>query len=212
MLVRATVDIYHHTPHDGLNGATPHNEWLRLTAKYGILPPLHPDQRRHIFGTKIVKAIGDKGVRFLGIHYVSVWEWVCATKEQRAIHRANAKLHLSVLLKAVNDLRASGSAASARAELGTDIPTAKQYAVAEKNYFDLDVEDDLEGEQPDLSELRVSHDPTVVGINEFRHLGPSRRAVEAAAKAEKVITPEQSGFAGYGGGTDEADDSLDFDY
>lgn len=53
---------------------------------------------------------------------VSVWEWVDATKELRAIHRANAKLHLSVLLKAVNDLREAGHAASARAELGTDLP------------------------------------------------------------------------------------------
>jgi len=267
MLVRAVVDIYHHTPHDGLNGATPHNEWLRLTAKYGILPPLHPDQRRHVFGTKIIKAIGDKGVRFLGIHYqhsrlqqmrteqaalpgsksprteirvdrfslrkisfwdgsrwleaeatmglpedVSVWEWVGATKELRAIHRANAKLHLSVLLKAVNDLREAGHAASARAELGTDIPSAKQYAVVEKNYFDLDVEDDLEGAQPDLSELHIPHDPTTVGIDAFRHLGASRRAAQAAAEAEDVVRPADSGFAGMGGGTGQADDGLDFDY
>jgi putative transposase len=267
MLVRAVVDIYHHTPHDGLNGATPHNEWLRLTAKHGILPPLHPDQRRHIFGTKIVKAIGDKGVRFLGIHYqharlqemrreqaalprakaprteirvdrfslrkisfwdggrwleaeatmglpddVSVWEWVGATKELRAIHRANAKLHLSVLLKAVNDLREAGHAASARAELGTDIPSATQYAVVEKNYFELDVEDDLDGVQPDLSELRIPHDPTVVGIDAFRHLGTSRRAAQAAAQAEEVVRPEESGFAGMGGGDLPDDDGLDFEY
>jgi putative transposase len=267
MLVRAVVDIYHHTPHDGLNGATPHNEWLRLTAKYGILPPLHPDQRRHVFGTKIAKAISDKGVRFLGIHYqharlhemrrdqaalpgakaprteirvdrfnlrkisfwdgsrwveaeatmglpedVSVWEWVGATKELRAIHRANAKLHLSVLLKAVNDLREAGHAASARAELGTDIPSAKQYAVVEKNYFDLDVEDDLEGAQPDLSELHIPHDPTVVGIDAFRHLGTSRRAAQAAADAEEVVRPEESGFAGMGGEDLPNEDGLDFEY
>lgn len=266
MLVRATVDIYHHTPHDGLNGATPHNEWLRLTAKYGILPPLHPDQRRHVFGTKIVKAIGDKGVRFLGIHFnharlqelrrmqaalpgskaprteirvdrfslrkisfwdgsrwveaeatmglpddLSVWEWVGATKELRAIHRANAKLHLSVLLKAVNDLREAGHAASARAELGTDIPSERQYAIVEKNYFDLDVEDDLDDARPDLSELRIPHDPTVVGIDAFRHLGTSRRSAQAAAEAEEVIRPEESGFAGIGGG-DLSGDDLDFEY
>jgi len=267
MLVRAVVDIYHHTPHDGLNGSTPHNEWLRLTAKYGILPPLHPDQRRHIFGTKIVKAIGDKGVRFLAIHFnhprlqemrreqaalpgakaprteirvdrfnlrkisfwdgsrwveaestmglpddVSVWEWVGATKELRAIHRANAKLHLSVLLKAVNDLRKAGHAASARAELGTDIPSAKQYAVVEKNYFELDVEDDLDGAKADLSELHIPHDPTVVGIDAFRHLGTSRRAAQAAAEAEEVVRPEESGFAGMGTDDLTTDDGLDFEY
>lgn len=267
MLVRAVVDIYHHTPHDGLNGATPHNEWLRLTAKFGILPPLHPDQRRHIFGTKIVKAIGDKGVRFLSMHYnhprlqemrreqaalpgakaprteirvdrfslrkisfwdgsrwleaeatmglpddVSVWEWVGATKELRAIHRANAKLHLSVLLKAVNDLREAGHAATARAELGTDIPSAKQYALVEKNYFELDVEDDLDGVRPDLSELQVVHDPSIVGIDAFRHLGTSRRAAQAAAENEKVVRAEESGFAGMGGGGTSNDDGLDFDY
>ena len=143
---------------------------------------------------------------------VSVWEWVGATKELRAVHRANAKLYLSVLLKAVNDLRAAGNAASARAELGTDIPSAKQYAVIEKNYFDLDVDDDLEGTQPDLSELRIPHDPTTVGIDAFRHLGASRRAAQAAAEAEDVVRPADSGFAGMGGSTDEADDGLDFDY
>ncbi|MCB4917904.1 hypothetical protein ACI50E_07235 [Brucella sp. ZJ1_1] len=143
---------------------------------------------------------------------VSVWEWVDATKELRAIHRANAKLHLSVLLKAVNDLREAGHAASARAELGTDLPSAKQYALVEKNYFELDVEDDLKGAQPDLSELRIPHDPTTVGIDAFRHLGTSRRSAQAAAEAEEVLRPEKSGFAGMGGGTEQANDGLDFDY
>jgi len=268
MLVRAVVDIYHHTPHDGLAGGTPHNEWLRLTAKYGILPPLHPDQRRHVFGTKITKAIGDKGVRHLGIHYnhaklqemrrmqaalpgtkaprteirvdrfslwkisfwdgeqwvtadstmglpddVSVWEWVGAAKELAAIQSANSKLKLSVLLKGVNDLRKAGQAASARAELGTDIPGAKQYAIAEKNYFDREIEDDLEDdEQGDLAELRIPFDPTEVGIDAFRHLGRSRRAAEAAAEAEEVVRPEESGFAGMGGSDLPGDDGLDFEY
>lgn len=127
------------------------------------------------------------------------------------IHRANAKLHLSVLLKAVNDLREAGHAASARAELGTDIPSERQYAIVEKNYFDLDVEDDLDDARPDLSELRIAHDPTVVGIDAFRHLGTSRRSAQAAAEAEEVIRPEESGFAGIGGG-DLSGDDLDFEY
>ncbi|MCK8780803.1 integrase [Rhizobium sp. NTR19] len=268
LLVRAVVDIYHHTPHDGLAGGTPHNEWLRLTAKYGILPPLHPDQRRHVFGTKITKAIGDKGVRHLGIHYnharlqemrrmqaalpgakaprteirvdrfslwkisfwdgeqwvtadatmglpddVSVWEWVGAAKELAAIQRANSKLKLSVLLQAVNDLRRAGQAASARAELGTDIPSAKQYAIVEKNYFDRDIDDDLEDDdQGDLAELRIPFDPTEVGIDAFRHLGRSRRAAEASAEAEVVVRPEESGFAGMGGSDIPDEDGLDFEY
>ncbi|PDS40850.1 integrase [Rhizobium anhuiense] len=266
LLVRAIVDIYHHTPHEGLGGETPHNAWLRLTAKHGILPPLHPDQRRHVFGTKMRRSISDKGVRFLGIHYnhpklqqmrrdqaalpgskapstdiridrfslrkisffdgsewvtaeasmglpddVSVWEWVGAAKEHAAIHRANAKMKLSVLLVAVNDLRRAGHAATARAELGTDVPSAKQYAVAEKNYFDREIDDDFDGPAPDLAELQIAHDPLETGIDAFRHLGTSRAAVESQAEAEKVVRPDPSGFMNPADPSSD-DDGLDFEY
>jgi putative transposase len=71
-LVRAAVDIYHHNQHSGLGGETPHNAWLRLSKKYGIIPPPPSDIKRHIFGVKIEGCkISDKGVRFLGIHYQS---------------------------------------------------------------------------------------------------------------------------------------------
>jgi putative transposase len=70
--VRAVVDIYHHNQHSGLGGETPHNAWLRLSKKYGIIPPPPSDIKRHIFGVKIENCkISDKGVRFLGIHYQS---------------------------------------------------------------------------------------------------------------------------------------------
>jgi putative transposase len=63
-----------------------------------------------------------------------------------------------------------------------------------------------------LSELRIPHDPTTVGIDAFRHLGTSRRSALAAAEAEEVLRPEASGFAGMGGGAEQANDGLDFDY
>lgn len=68
-LVRAIVDIYHQRHHWGLAEETPHNAWLRLSEKYGVMPPPDSDRRRHIFGISLNRKIGDKGIRFLGLHY-----------------------------------------------------------------------------------------------------------------------------------------------
>lgn len=72
MIVRWIVDVYHNTPHSGLGGSTPRNEWLRLSKMYSLLPPPDADVNRHIFGTTIERRIGNEGVRVLGLRYQSL--------------------------------------------------------------------------------------------------------------------------------------------
>lgn len=68
VLVRYAVDIYHNTPHEGLGGETPRNAWRRLKNLWGVLPP--PEHiRRHVFGIAATRQIGNRGIRFLGLHY-----------------------------------------------------------------------------------------------------------------------------------------------
>ncbi|TWF49472.1 Mu transposase C-terminal domain-containing protein [Neorhizobium alkalisoli] len=71
LFVQAIVDIYHHQPHSGLAGETPHNAWMRLSRQYGVMPPPPRSVRRHIFGTTVERDITDQGVCFWGIHYQS---------------------------------------------------------------------------------------------------------------------------------------------
>jgi putative transposase len=70
-LVRYVVDVYHNTPHAGLAWETPRNAWLRLTAKYGVLPPPDHETRRHIFGIACDRRIGNRGIRVMGLYYQS---------------------------------------------------------------------------------------------------------------------------------------------
>ncbi|WP_089177962.1 Mu transposase C-terminal domain-containing protein [Bosea sp. AS-1] len=72
MIVRWIVDVYHNTPHSGLGGRTPRNEWLRLSKLYPVLPPPDADVNRHIFGTTIERRIGNEGLRVLGLRYWSL--------------------------------------------------------------------------------------------------------------------------------------------
>lgn len=72
LLVQAVVDVYHHQPHSGLGGETPHNAWMRLSRQYGVMPPPPRSMRRHIFGTVVERDVTDKGVVFWGIHYQSL--------------------------------------------------------------------------------------------------------------------------------------------
>lgn len=71
ILIRHVVDIYHNRPHWGLAGETPRNAWKRLTAKFGVRPPLDAEERRHVFGICVPRVIGDQGVRIAGLHYQS---------------------------------------------------------------------------------------------------------------------------------------------
>lgn len=70
VLIRYAVDIYHNTPHQGLGGETPRNAWRRLKSLWGVFPP--PEHiRRHVFGIAATRQIGNRGIRFLGLHYQS---------------------------------------------------------------------------------------------------------------------------------------------
>ncbi|OWK24003.1 hypothetical protein AJ87_26950 [Rhizobium yanglingense] len=69
--VRAILDIYHNTPHEGLNGETPHNAWIRQTQLFKVRPLIEPDVMRHIFGMDFVRRLDGDGLRFLGVPYHS---------------------------------------------------------------------------------------------------------------------------------------------
>ena len=70
-LVRYVVDAYHNSPHHGLAGQTPRQAWDTLTNRHGVLPPMHPRQRRHIFGIPFERRICADGIRIMGLHYQS---------------------------------------------------------------------------------------------------------------------------------------------
>lgn len=71
VLVRWIVDIYHNTPHEGLEGETPRNCWLRLTEKYGVTPPPSLPRRRLIFGYEDTRTLQKDGITVLGVRYHS---------------------------------------------------------------------------------------------------------------------------------------------
>lgn len=66
------VEIYHNTPHEGLGGETPEEAWARLAKECEVRPAPSPSQARHIFGVRTHRRIGNRGIRFLGLHYQSL--------------------------------------------------------------------------------------------------------------------------------------------
>lgn len=70
-LVRWVVDIYHNSPHEGLEGSTPLERWTELVETYGVLPPPDLRRRRLVFGTRLERTVGRKGIRVFGIWYQS---------------------------------------------------------------------------------------------------------------------------------------------
>ncbi|MDO5897905.1 Mu transposase C-terminal domain-containing protein [Agrobacterium sp. Azo12] len=71
LLMRFVVDVFHNTPHAGLNGETPRQAWERLNKFYKPAPPLSSRLRRNIFGITIRRKISRSGIRVLGIQYSS---------------------------------------------------------------------------------------------------------------------------------------------
>ncbi|MBK4218082.1 transposase [Paracoccus caeni] len=63
------VDIYHNTPHAGLQGETPANAWKRLSSEQGVTPPPDANHHRAVFGIPLSRKIGRHGIRFFGINY-----------------------------------------------------------------------------------------------------------------------------------------------
>lgn len=77
IFVRWVVDVYHHTPHEGLMGETPYNAWKRLTDQYGVAPCPNVHERRAIFGLPLERCLDPRGIRVCGNYYQSedLQEW-----------------------------------------------------------------------------------------------------------------------------------------
>lgn len=72
-LVRWIVDIYHNTPHEGLEGRTPLEQW-EIDHRAGNYPARGaPDarQKRLAFGVNLSRRAGREGVTILGVRYQS---------------------------------------------------------------------------------------------------------------------------------------------
>lgn len=71
-LVIYDVDVYHNSPHEGLNGETPRNAWIRLMRERGavrVVPGAH--QQRSVFGVHLTRTLSRMGIRVFGLHYQS---------------------------------------------------------------------------------------------------------------------------------------------
>jgi putative transposase len=71
VFIRFIVDIYHNTPHGGLNGETPANAWKRLAKEQGVTAPPDGTAICSVFGVPQKRKIERHGVRVFGIHYQS---------------------------------------------------------------------------------------------------------------------------------------------
>lgn len=71
VLVRYIVDVYHRSPHSGLNKETPLDCWNRLVEKFGVQPPPDLGRRRLIFGQEREKKVTREGITILGVRYHS---------------------------------------------------------------------------------------------------------------------------------------------
>lgn len=71
VLVRWIVDVYHNTPHEGLDRETPSDCWRRLTEQYGVTPPPSLSRRSLVFGQEIERTLQKDGLTVLGVRYHS---------------------------------------------------------------------------------------------------------------------------------------------
>lgn len=83
VLVRYIVDVYHRTPHSGLNGETPLDCWNRLVEKFGVQPPPDLGRRRLIFGQERERTVTRQGITILGVRYHSEALARCMTRSQQ---------------------------------------------------------------------------------------------------------------------------------
>lgn len=70
LLVRFIVDVYHNTPHDGLDGDTPRNFWLSETKKMGPRASGKPFLRR-VFGERYKVTLHPNGIEIFGNWYTN---------------------------------------------------------------------------------------------------------------------------------------------
>ncbi|MDM7458008.1 MAG: Mu transposase C-terminal domain-containing protein, partial [Paracoccus sp. (in: a-proteobacteria)] len=84
------VDIYHNTPHRGLNGETPANAWKRLASEQGVSPPPDANHRRVVFGLEVTRKLDRHGVRAFGINYT------CAELQTLMMHGRQREVALRI--------------------------------------------------------------------------------------------------------------------
>ncbi|WP_170783748.1 Mu transposase C-terminal domain-containing protein [Ruegeria lacuscaerulensis] len=70
-LVRWIVDIYHNTPHSGLGGRTPLEQWRtnHEAGNYPLRAAPHEKHQRLAFGTRLSRKVSKNGVTVLGVRY-----------------------------------------------------------------------------------------------------------------------------------------------
>ena len=70
LLVRWIVDIYHLTPHQGLNNQTPYDAWC-LAASAVAPPGVTRNEMRHVFGVSEKRKVTRKGIRVMNVDYLT---------------------------------------------------------------------------------------------------------------------------------------------
>ncbi|MDR6632653.1 putative transposase [Phyllobacterium sp. 1468] len=69
LLIRYIVDVYHNTPHEGLQGETPRNAWLRLNREFETRMPIDDELARHIFGVTDEREVRREGIEYSELFY-----------------------------------------------------------------------------------------------------------------------------------------------
>lgn len=90
LIIRWIVDVYHNTPHAGLQFRTPAQEFCRLADMYGVPAPPSHAQRRLALGRRSMRTLGPTGVRIANIDFNS--------EEIAAHYRKNGRCEVEVCL------------------------------------------------------------------------------------------------------------------
>ncbi len=89
LLVQLIVVCYHNTPHRSLSGETPLDRWYRGSQQErGVSPPPTDEQYRDIFGVRLVRTIGRRGITILGNIYAST------ELDDLAMHKLNCEVEV----------------------------------------------------------------------------------------------------------------------
>lgn len=70
-LVRWVVDVYHNTPHAGIEGRTPLQAWEEGLREWGVCPPPGPGLLAQIFARPMRRSLEGDGVTIMGVRYQS---------------------------------------------------------------------------------------------------------------------------------------------
>lgn len=90
-LIRWATDIYHNTPHRGLDGETPVKAWRRLTQEYGVSPSPDMNMMRLCFGQERKYQLDKTGITILGVRYQA--EHLQAHMRRKDPHMVDVRWH-----------------------------------------------------------------------------------------------------------------------